>query len=151
MIDPDGTQPLQPVVAAGFAHVVEGKVLDANGVAPLTMRLPSPVTLADREGVFAHSFKCLECDLEFVLFSWRADRHRVGGVICPECGRATPMLHWVTQLSTSQTFVTDDSQPEIYHYHPVGDAVLLNDSSEPPAHRYPTAAPASNGGGDANV
>jgi DNA-directed RNA polymerase subunit RPC12/RpoP len=51
------------------------------------------VPLREREGVFVHAFKCMECGLEFHLFSWRANRHRVGEVHCPECGRTTRMIH----------------------------------------------------------
>jgi hypothetical protein len=42
--------------------------------------LPKPdlsggVQLANREGVFAHSFRCNRCTLHFVLFSWARARH----------------------------------------------------------------------------
>jgi hypothetical protein len=52
-----------------------------------------PVTIQDREGVFVHAFKCLQCRLEFKLYSWRRDRHRVGQAFFPECGERTSMLH----------------------------------------------------------
>jgi len=97
--------------------------------------LEGPVMLSDREGVFAHSFKCLDCRLEWALFSWRRSRHRVGNVFCPECGRQTPMLHWRATFSTSREMVIDDGRwgesLEIYDCIPVGDADLMNDSSLP--------------------
>ncbi len=49
----------------------------------MPVKAPGPVTLQDRQGVFVHSFKCSICDLEFVVFSWRANRHRVGSTFCP--------------------------------------------------------------------
>jgi hypothetical protein len=67
-------------------------------------RPPGPVTIADRQGVWQHSFKCRSCDLEFVVFSWLPDRHRVGEVYCPECGTQTPMLHLRAILSESAAF-----------------------------------------------
>jgi len=73
--------------------------------------------------------------LEFALFSWRRDRHRVGGVFCPECGRQTRMLHWRATFSMSRTMILDDSRLgeslEIYDVVPVGDADLMDDSSLP--------------------
>ena len=66
--------------------------------------------LADREGVFGHSFKCLDCRLEFAVLSWRRNRHRVGTVFCPECGRQTPMIHWRATLSTERQMITDDTR-----------------------------------------
>lgn len=95
-------------------------------------RKPGPVTLADRQGVFAHSFKCSWCDLEFVIFSWRRDRHAVRKISCPECGRATPMLHWLTVLSTSLSF---GEGAEIHDFVPIGDADLLDDSEAYPDDR----------------
>jgi len=148
MTDAAAPRPPRPIPHQD-AHVVDGQLLDSTGVGPLAWRTPGPVTLADREGVFAHSFKCCDCDLEFVLFSWRAHRHGVGTVACPECRRATPMLHWAAQLSTATAFTTDGQQPEIYHYVPVGHAVLLDDSSEPPASRYPASGGAVDAAPDA--
>ncbi len=91
----------------------------------LLTRKPGPVTLVNREGVFAHSFKCARCDLEFVIFSWRRDRHGVGKTACPECGRTTPMLHWLAVVSASRTF---GEGPEIFDFVPIGDADLRDDS-----------------------
>ena len=119
------------VVENGALHVGS-----RTGLQPLLIKTLGPVTLADREGVFAHSFKCWVCDLEFVLFSWRRNRHGVGRVTCPECGVATPMLHWVTLLSLSLTFNSDADAMEIFNMVPIGTADLLDDSSPPPAERF---------------
>ena len=86
--------------------------------------LPKPdlrggVQLADREGVFAHSFRCKRCTLHFVLFSWARDRHGVGTVTCPECGKRGAFLHRVTHLSGSRSFRVDAlREPEIYDVWP---------------------------------
>ena len=77
------------------------------------------VQLADREGVFAHSFRCRRCRLHFVLFSWAAERHRPETIACPECRSSGAFLHMVTQLSASTDFdVAPDRQPEIYDVWP---------------------------------
>jgi len=73
-----------------------------------------PVGAEDREGVFVHAFKCRRCGLEFQLYSWRRDRHKVGGVFCPECGEQTPMLHWRTCVNESKEVGRQDEDGEIY-------------------------------------
>jgi predicted RNA-binding Zn-ribbon protein involved in translation (DUF1610 family) len=75
--------------------------------------------LADREGVWAHSFKCRACTLHFVLFSWSPSRHTSETITCPECGARGRFLHRITQLSTSTTFsLAPDREPEIYDVWP---------------------------------
>jgi hypothetical protein len=86
--------------------------------------LPKPdlrggVQLVDREGVFAHSFRCDRCTLHFVLFSWSRDRHGVGRISCPECGNRAAFIHRVTHLSDSLSFRMDAfREPEIYDVWP---------------------------------
>lgn len=86
--------------------------------------LPKPdlsggVQLADREGVFAHSFRCDRCTLHFVLFSWAQERHSAETVTCPECGNRGGFLHRVTHLSASRVFrVNVGREPEIYDVWP---------------------------------
>ena len=89
MNDPDG----QPAVDGkdpllGEDPPFELTTISAQDIARMPIKKPGPVTLQDLQGVFAHSFKCSICDLEFVVFSWRANRHRVGSTLCPECGCA---------------------------------------------------------------
>jgi transcription elongation factor Elf1 len=77
------------------------------------------VQIADREGVFAHSFRCRRCTLHFVLISWLSTRHTPGTIRCPECGNAGRFLHRINQLSTSKMFsLALDRQPEIYDLWP---------------------------------
>jgi hypothetical protein len=84
----------------------------------------------EREGVFVHAFKCRQCGLEFQLYSWRSDRHRVGNVFCPECGEATPMLHWRTCVNESRQVGTREDAWEIYKLTTrFPDFVLLADSA----------------------
>jgi hypothetical protein len=45
-------------------------------VARMPVLSPGPVTLQNRQGVFVHAFRCSIYDLEFMVFSWRANRHR---------------------------------------------------------------------------
>jgi predicted RNA-binding Zn-ribbon protein involved in translation (DUF1610 family) len=81
--------------------------------------LSGGVQLADREGVFAHSFRCDRCTLHFVLFSWAQARHTADTVTCPECGNRGSFLHRITQLSTSRSFRLDAiREPEIYDVWP---------------------------------
>lgn len=91
---------------------------------------PSPSWHGEiRQGVFIHSFKCQECTLEFALFSWWLDRHKVGNTACPECHRVTPKVHWVSVLANDpgQRF---GKGPEIYEHSPLGpDPRLMRDSS----------------------
>ena len=70
----------------------------------MAVDLSGPVQLEDREGVFAHSYRCFECRLHFVLFSWRAHRHTGTNVNCPECGNRSSFLHFRAVLSTSRDF-----------------------------------------------
>ena len=78
------------------------------------------VQLADREGVFAQSFRCRRCTLHFVLFSWSATRHTPDTIVCPECGGSGGgFLHRITVLSEIRTFnVAPDRTPEIYDVWP---------------------------------
>ncbi len=77
------------------------------------------VQLADREGVFAHSFRCSQCTLHFVLFSWSAGRHSPDTIVCPECGGSGGFMHRITVLSESRTFsLASDRAPEIYDVWP---------------------------------
>ena len=62
----------------GAYPVSELITISAEDFARMPVKAPGPVTLQDRQGVFVHSFKCSICDLEFMVFSWRANRHRVG-------------------------------------------------------------------------
>lgn len=77
------------------------------------------IQLADREGVFAHSFRCRLCTLHFVLFSWSATRHTPETIVCPECGSSGGFMHRITELSDSRTFsLASDRAPEIYDVWP---------------------------------
>src|SRR2546427_13300834 len=62
------------------------------------------IQLADREGVWAHSFRCRACTLHFVLFSWSLSRHAAETISCQKCGATGGFLHRITHLSTSTTF-----------------------------------------------
>jgi hypothetical protein len=141
MNDSDGQ--LRPEVAAEGGEPLLGEyppfeltTISAEDVARMPVKRPGPVTLQDRQGVFAHSFKCSICDLEFVVFSWRADRHRVGSTFCPECGSRTPMLHWRAQTSESLEFCSDGPGREIYQMFSPSDAPLMDDSVIPADDRY---------------
>ena len=102
----------------------------------MARRRPGPVTLQQRQGVWVHSFKCSVCDLEFVLFSWLPDRHRVGRTFCPECGQQTPMMHWLGQASDSPAFQSQGPGTEIFQMSPLLDGPMLEDSVFPADDRY---------------
>lgn len=77
------------------------------------------VQLEDREGVWAHSFKCRRCTLHFVLFSWSATRHTPETISCPECHATGAFLHRIIQLSGSRSFdIGPDREPEIFDVWP---------------------------------
>lgn len=85
--------------------------------------LPSITNFADlgsRQGVFVHTFKCMECSLEFAVFSWWPDRHTVVNTACPECRRVTQKSHWLAVISERADMVFDGSSPEIFDLSPVG-------------------------------
>lgn len=87
-------------------------------------------SLEFREGVFVHSFKCMNCSLEFAVFSWWPDRHSVVNTACPECQEVTQKIHWLAQFSDSREMVLDDSSTEIFHLSPIGSqAQVQADSS----------------------
>jgi hypothetical protein len=120
----------------GAYPVSELTTISAEDVARMPVKAPGPVTLQDRQGVFVHSVKCLICDLEFMVFSWRANRHRVGSTFCPECGKPTPMIHWRTQTSQSLDFCSGGPGREIYQMFSQADAPVMNDSVVPADDRY---------------
>jgi hypothetical protein len=141
MTDADGQLPRRVVAGEdepSLAAYPPGELatISAADVARMPVKAPGPVTLQDRQGVFAHSFKCSICDLEFVIFSWRADRHRVGSTFCPECGKRTPMIHWRTQTSESLEFCSDGPGREIYQMFSPSDPPLMVDSVVPADDRY---------------
>ena len=93
----------------------------------LTPHPAGPVGLDHREGVFAHSFKCASCQLEYVVMSWRRSRHRADNTYCPECGEVTEKMHWRACLSDSRELITDGTSVEIFHVFPVGREAELID------------------------
>ena len=117
------------------------KALTPEELAAMPRKILGPVTLAEREGVFVHSFKCSICDLEFVVFSWQADRHGVGRTYCPECGYPTPMLHWRGQTSWSVTFGGGPAGTEIYRMCPLVDGPMLDDSVPAADDRFDVGPP----------
>ena len=126
----------QPFPESKPVMIVEGMLLSESGVGALEgISLDGPVMLADRVGVFAHSFKCLDCRLEFVVFSWLPNRHRVGRTFCPECGVQAPMLHYRATLSEDKEMAFEDSGAgdscEIFTCVPYGRAQLMNDTTLP--------------------
>lgn len=96
-------------------------------VSPFDINLRPDSTIAvglkEREGVFIHAFKCGRCSLEFHIFSWRANRHHVGQVYCPECGKPTPMAHWRACVHEGTDFMSGGL--EIFHlFRPVPMAMM---------------------------
>jgi DNA-directed RNA polymerase subunit RPC12/RpoP len=112
----------------------DGRLEDAKPI------VEGPVTDKDREGVYVHSFKCLRCALHFMVFSWRADRHTIRTVICPECGQREGLFgHWRATLSERKEFqyplrraIRFDHTQEIYQAHDWPGSVLLDDTRLPP-------------------
>jgi DNA-directed RNA polymerase subunit RPC12/RpoP len=89
----------------------------------------------EREGVYVHSFRCLSCGLHFMLFSWKADRHKASNVTCPECGQSGKFLHWRSTLSERMRMVAGpltgrlDQIVEIYQICPWPRSKMLSDST----------------------
>lgn len=114
----------------------------------LSPDLSGGVQLADREGVFAQSFKCRECTLHFVLFSWSETRHHPGTIACPECGNRESFMHRRTRLSSSTGFRIDpDREPEIYDVWPfrLGSVPIRTTSSGTPTPGIGGQAPTTGG------
>lgn len=85
---------------------------------------------SEREGVFAHTFKCMDCSLEFAIFSWWSDRHTVTNTACPECCAVTQKSHWMSVISDRREMSFDRAHPEIFDLSPVGrDARIQADCS----------------------
>ena len=68
------------------SHLGKVKIADIN---PHPV---GPVTIEDREGVFAFVMKCPACALEFVTLSWRAERPAEIAYACPECQSGVTIL-----------------------------------------------------------
>ena len=100
--------------------------VDPTQVQPSVM---SFAPLAERQGLFIHTFQCMECSLEFALFSWFRDRHSVVNTACPECQRVTQKSHWMSIVDSTPERAFGEG-PEIFHYSPVGpDPRLMPDCS----------------------
>ena len=78
--------------------------------------IPGTVGLDAREGVFAHSFKCLKSGRHFVLFSWAERRYRPDTTACPECEQRGRFMHLITVLSREKAFGA--AEAEIYQVWP---------------------------------
>lgn len=106
----------------------EAEVVEVDP-ADLLPSVSSFAPMEERQGVFIHSFKCLDCSLEFATFSWWPDRHTVVDTACPECCRVTQKSHWLATVSDYPRQAFGEG-PEIFHYSPVGpDPRLMADSS----------------------
>ena len=88
--------------------------------------LEGPVMLADRTGVYVHSFKCRACRLEFQVFSWVDDRHSSALVFCPECATSGRKLHWISTINESPMFMAGSGR-EIFRLNPYPGSILLVD------------------------
>jgi hypothetical protein len=91
---------------------------------------PVAVPMAERQGVYAHSFKCGACSLHFTTYSWRPNRHRVGTITCPECGNRERFAHWRVTLSEAPKMTLDGSA-EIFRYCPPPGSQYMDDSRLP--------------------
>jgi DNA-directed RNA polymerase subunit RPC12/RpoP len=81
----------------------------------------------ERQGVFVHSFKCFNCGVHFMTFSWQADRHKVGSVMCPECGDRERLGHWRVLVNVRED--VGEGGAEIYNLCPYpGSGEPLPDS-----------------------
>jgi hypothetical protein len=138
---------VEPSIRFGYEAVRDGPpvgayppgevtTISAEDYDKMPVKGPGAVTLRDRQGVFVHTFKCSLCDLEFVVFSWRADRHRVGTTFCPECGERTPMIHWRAQTSDSLDFRSDGPGLEICQVVRPLQGSVMDDTVMPPDDRY---------------
>ena len=132
----DGNDPL-----LGAYPPFERSTNSAKDVARMPAKATGPVTLHDRQGVFVHAFKCSICDLELVVFSWRADRHQAGSTFCPECGESTPMIRWRAQTSDSPDFSSEGRGLEICRMFPPFDGSLMDDAVVSADDRYTFSTP----------
>ena len=101
----------------------EAEVVDVDPAA-LLPSVASFAPMEDRQGLFIHTFKCLDCALEFAIFSWWPDRHTVVNTACPECRRVTQKSHWLATVDSTAGRTFGDG-PEIFRYSPVGPGPRL--------------------------
>jgi predicted RNA-binding Zn-ribbon protein involved in translation (DUF1610 family) len=97
------------------------------------------VSMEKREGVYLHSFQCNDCGLHFNIYSWKASRHRVATVHCPECGQhAGRFRHQRVQLSNKSTMDLStvggaeamlNGPGEIYRHCPPPGAQWMDDTT----------------------
>jgi hypothetical protein len=130
-----GDAPPEPVIFELDQLETSGEhpvMLEPDGVSRILTKMEGPVPLSVREGVFRHRFQCHVCDLEFVLFSWLRDRHRVRNTYCPECGQITPKSHYLEVISEIREFGVG---PEIYELSVTPGSVMLDDSEMVPDYR----------------
>lgn len=72
---------------------------------------------------YAHKFKCTNCSLHFVIYSWSKDwqletdehRQRNGTISCPECGEGS-FIRWAPEEMGEHIFqlVPGDAAPASY-------------------------------------
>jgi hypothetical protein len=114
-----------------LVRLAEGPVtwsLQTIDPATLEINIEREVGLPQRTGVYCHSWKCQECSLEYLTFSWVADRHTARSTYCPECGLRGAKTHWVSTISEDASFDGSGSGREIYSFVPFPDAVFMDDS-----------------------
>lgn len=84
------------------------------------------VPLAEREGVFIHSFMCNNCGLHFNVYSWKADKHNADNVYCPECGQRGNYRHFRAIINESHNFTQGGN--EIYRHCDYPGSEPMSDS-----------------------
>ena len=101
--------------------------MEKVAIADIDPHPSGPVTLADREGVFAFLMKCPACSLEFVTLSWRAERPAEIAYGCPECQSGVTIMGRVILSARREFAIETTKDVEIYS---VGG--ILQRAAEPP-------------------
>jgi hypothetical protein len=62
---------------------------------------------------YLHKFKCLNCRLHFIVFSWKEE---IAPVYCPECGIMDNNFHWIEKVDQPIfKYVPGSTSPPGYH------------------------------------
>lgn len=92
--------------------------------------------LADRRGVWIHSFVCNLDGLHFNLYSWLPDRHTAATVFCPECGQHEGKFrHYRTQTNEAagveqgRASLRSGHPGEVYRHCPGPAFSVMSDST----------------------
>lgn len=88
---------------------------------------PEGIPPEQREGVFVHSFECINCRVHFNVFSWKPANHGTNNVYCPECGKRGAFIHHRATLNENPQMTLNGK--EIFNWVPFPGSELMDDTN----------------------